>query len=207
MAPVGARSGILMLWARIVSCFQLSRPLLRSFRASKSQKVYVGAGPSWHFGRVSWPLWPPLLRHWLVIFLKWDPPSFLASVLGQLPFPETRLSSANNFIDRSGAHILGAREAPGGILGSLGSPPWLRLWRGVVPTPPPPPLVPWKDSKWPVPARVNEWAVINLTRDEFWMKIAWHYVTKTSFSQKIPTKFHKLFWEHVKLMSDKVLKV
>ena len=45
MVPVGIRSGILMLWARIVSSFQLSRPLLKSFRASKSQKVHVGAAP------------------------------------------------------------------------------------------------------------------------------------------------------------------
>ena len=49
----------------------------------------------------------------MVIFLKWDPPFFLASVLGQLPFPETRLSSANNFIDRSGPIFLGPVRLPG----------------------------------------------------------------------------------------------
>ena len=48
----------------------------------------------------------------------------------------------------------------------------------------------------------NEWSVINLTTDNFWMKIAWHDVTKTLFS----TKFRKKFWD-VKLLSDKVLKV
>ena len=33
-----------MLWARIVSSFQLSRPLLKSFRASKSQKKSCQSG-------------------------------------------------------------------------------------------------------------------------------------------------------------------
>ena len=56
-----------------------------------------------------------------VIFLK-DPSSFLAFVLGQITIPENTSLFGHSLHRSSGAHLLGAREAPGGILGSLGSP-------------------------------------------------------------------------------------
>ena len=58
----------------------------------------------------------------IVIFLKWGPPSLLAFVLDQITIPGNTPLFGHSLHRSPGAHMLGAREAPGGILGSLGSP-------------------------------------------------------------------------------------
>ena len=66
-------------------------------------------------------MWSHALSISTVIFLK-DPPSFLAFVLGQITIPGNTSLFGHSLHRSSGTHLLGAREAPGGILGSLGSP-------------------------------------------------------------------------------------
>ena len=66
-------------------------------------------------------LWSHALSISTAIFLK-DPPSFLAFVLGQITIPGNTSLFGHSLHRSSGAPYAWAREAPGGILGSLGSP-------------------------------------------------------------------------------------
>ena len=65
-----------------------------------------------------------------VIFLK-DPPSFLAFVLGQITIPGNTPLFGHSLHRSSGAHMLGAREAPGGDPRIPRIPPWIRLCLGL----------------------------------------------------------------------------
>ena len=48
------------------------------------------------------------------------------------------------------------------------------------------------------------WSAIDIADDHFWLKITWHDVTETSFSQNISNRIWQKFQKGVKLMSDKV---